>query len=238
MTIEIPLIEHPSQFPDPNQALAEPNGLLGYGYLLSNELLIKAYYEGIFPWFNPGEPVFWWSPDPRAAFDPKTTTPSKSLRKKLRQTPFVIKVNAQFEQVIDECAKATSKRPETWITPEMRLAYRQLHQHGYAHSFEVYQDQQLVGGLYGVAHGALFFGESMFHIATDASKIALFYLLAFTRHHGFQLVDCQLPNPHLKSLGAKEVSRKDFLSYLYQYRDVEMPASIWQTQDITHNFLF
>ncbi|NVJ59988.1 MAG: leucyl/phenylalanyl-tRNA--protein transferase [Gammaproteobacteria bacterium] len=238
MSIELPLIELPEDFPSPLEALVEPNGLLGFGYLLSNELLIKAYYEGIFPWYNPSEPVFWWSPDPRAAFFTNQISPSKSMLKVLRKKEFTISINQRFDQVIEACAEPVENRPSTWISAEMIHAYQQLHRAGYAHSIEVSQQDQLVGGLYGISLGKLFFGESMFHRAPNASKVALHYLVKWCNEHDFPFIDCQMPNSHLLSLGAKEVSRAEFLSYLYQYRDEKVPREMWQAQDITERYQF
>lgn len=238
MTIELALIEQPDDFPNPNEALDDPNGLLGFGALLTQPLLKRAYYEGIFPWYNAGEPVFWWSPDPRAAFYPYNTLPSRNLRKRLRRRDFKVCINRSFSQVISACASQQPNRPDTWITDEMQHAYVRLHQSGLAHSFEVYNEDQLVGGLYGVSIGQMFFGESMFHRMTDASKIALFYLIKFAAFHQFAMIDCQMPNAHLLSLGAKEVSRNEFLRYLYQYRDSEMPSQLWNMRDITEDFEF
>ncbi len=238
MTIELPFIQKPEDFPPVSEALADPNGLLGFGDILSIDLLLSAYRRGIFPWFNEGEPVFWWSPNPRAAFYPDKTSPSRSLIKRLRKRNYQVTINQSFHQVIAQCAQRFVNRPETWITREMQIAYGQLHEAGYAHSVEVWSDEQLVGGLYGVSMGQLFFGESMFHRSTDASKIALFYLLEHCKSANFPLIDCQLPNPHLMSLGAKQVSREDFLSYLYNYRDKDVHPDFWRTRVISDQYRF
>ncbi|WP_144394793.1 leucyl/phenylalanyl-tRNA--protein transferase [Pleionea sediminis] len=238
MTIELPYIERPDDFPPVEQALVAPNGLLAFGSCLSDELLVAAYYQGIFPWFNPGEPVFWWSPNPRAAFFLDDLKPAKSLLKTLRKTRFTVTLNHDFSGVIRHCAEYSKNRPSTWITNEMIKAYENLHQNGVAHSTEVWLDDQLVGGLYGVSMGHLFFGESMFHRATDASKVALFYLAKHCANAGFPLIDCQMPNPHLMRLGAKEVSRREFLRYLYEYRDKKVPLNFWSSQDLTNTYRF
>ncbi len=238
MTLELPYIERASDFPDVNTALVEPNGLLAFGNNLSNDVLLGAYYRGVFPWFNPGEPVFWWSPDPRAAFYPDHTLPSKSLLKQLRKPGFKVTLNADFSGVIEKCAESSANRTATWITQDMIKAYTNLHLAGFAHSLEVWQENQLVGGLYGVSLGKLFFGESMFHRATNASKVALFYLLKHCQSQQFPLVDCQMPNPHLMRLGAKEVSRQDFLRYLYQYRDEKIPSDFWAAKTLSDNYQF
>lgn len=238
MTLELPYIERASDFPDVTTALVEPNGLLAFGNNLSNDVLLGAYYRGVFPWFNPGEPVFWWSPDPRAAFFPDDTQPSKSLRKQLRKPDFKVTLNADFSGVIEKCAESSANRSATWITNDMIKAYTNLHLAGFAHSIEVWHENQLAGGLYGVSLGKLFFGESMFHRATNASKIALFYLLKHCQSLQFPLVDCQMPNPHLMSLGAKEVSREDFLRYLYEYRDENIPSDFWAAKTLSDNYQF
>jgi leucyl/phenylalanyl-tRNA--protein transferase len=238
MTIEIAYIEKPQDFPEVTQALGEPNGLLGFGSQLSTELLLAAYSRGIFPWFNDGEPVFWWSPDPRAAFFPNQIKLSRSLLKTLRKRIFKVTLNQAFQDVMMKCAEPHPNRPATWITREMLQAYCQLHHMGFAHSIEVWQKDNLVGGLYGVSLGRLFFGESMFHRATDASKVALFYLIEHCKSADFPLIDCQLPNPHLLRLGAKEVPRREFVSYLYQYKDEKIPEEFWKTKVLSNYYQF
>ncbi|MCO7222762.1 leucyl/phenylalanyl-tRNA--protein transferase [Pleionea sp. CnH1-48] len=226
--LSLPLIESPEHFPPVETALDDPDGLLAYGFTLSIELLLGAYYRGIFPWYSDGDPVLWWSPNPRAAFFTEQFSPSKSLRKQLRKADFKVSINQNFAAVIKGCSDPRKDQSGTWITEEMQLAYIDLHRAGYAHSVEVWQQEQLVGGLYGVSLGRLFFGESMFHTATDASKVALCYLVSICRSAGFPMIDCQLPNPHLSSLGAETVSRNEFLDYLYQWRDQSVPADMWQ----------
>ncbi|MCL4122396.1 UNVERIFIED_CONTAM: hypothetical protein GTU68_011903 [Idotea baltica] len=178
---------------------------------LSVDTLVSAYCQGIFPWFNNDQPILWWSPDPRMVLVPK----------RIRQQRFKVSCNQRFEQVINSCAlrglKSTnelSDNTETWITESMAVAYTALHKQGYAHSVEVWEEDELVGGLYGLALGNVFFGESMFSIATDASKIALATLCCWLRQHDFHLIDCQVSSDHLTSLGAKEVSRELFLDSL------------------------
>jgi leucyl/phenylalanyl-tRNA--protein transferase len=238
VTIEIAYISEPEDFPEVARALKEPNGLLGFGYRLTTELLQTAYSRGIFPWFNEGEPVFWWSPDPRAVFYPDRTRPPRSLSKVLRKPKFKVTLNHAFQQVIHKCGEPHPNRPATWITPEMIQAYCLLHQQGFAHSVEVWLDNELVGGLYGVSLGKLFFGESMFHRATDASKVALFYLIEHCKSAGFPVIDCQLPNPHLMRLGAKELSRNDFMDYLSQYKGVKIECEFWQPKQLSDHYRF
>lgn len=200
-------------FPSPFEALEEPNGLLAFGGDLSPERVELAYQHGIFPWFGPGEPILWWSPAPRAVFYPKTFAPAKSLKKFQKKQRYSVSINKATAQVIDYCA---SVRPadETWLNEEMRDTYKRLAKKGRVHSVEVWQDETLIGGLYGVSVGQLFCGESMFSLKPNASKVALWYFCRhFARHDG-QLIDCQVMNPHLDSLGAEEIEREDFMQQL------------------------
>lgn len=204
-------------FPSPYEALSDPNGLLALGGDLQPERLLLAYQSGIFPWYSPGEPILWWSPSPRAVFDPKTFKPAKSLKKFQRKHQYTVTINHATESVIDHCA-STRSIEETWLTDEMRLAYKRLAQQGDCHSVEVWDKGELIGGLYGVAVGQIFCGESMFSLKTNASKIALWYFCQhFQSHHG-QLIDCQVMNPHLASLGAYELPRADFLQTLLSFK--------------------
>lgn len=214
--LEIWQLDNELWFPSPNLALDEPNGLLAFGGDLSAERILVAYQRGIFPWFNEGEPPLWWSPAPRMVLYPEEIKISRSLNKRLRRQEFQISFNSCFAEVIEQCAllRATSG---TWITPEMQTAYNQLHQQGYAHSAEVWQDGQLVGGLYGLALGGVFFGESMFSKVSDASKVALVKLTQHLQEQGFKLIDCQVYTNHLASLGAREISRELFLQTLEKY---------------------
>lgn len=199
-------------FPPPE--LAEPGGLLAVGGDLSPQRLLLAYSMGIFPWYNPGEPILWWSPDPRCIIDQQSLKVSRSLAKVLRRGSFQVTFDRDFPAVIDACAASRRSREGTWITPEMQAAYCRLHELGFAHSVECWQGGVLVGGLYGVCLGKCFFGESMFHRVTDASKVALVHLVRHRDGRHFTLVDCQLSTPHLTSLGAQEVSRADYLMRL------------------------
>lgn len=203
-------------FPPIEDALKEPNGLLAFGGDLSPERLRLAYRRGIFPWFNEGEPLLWWSPSPRMVLFPEEIKVSRSLRKRLRRGDFQVTFNHHFAGVIAQCAALRKQREGTWITPAMQAAYQQLHQEGSAHSVEVWQDKALVGGLYGVALGQVFFGESMFSCVSDASKVALVTLAERLKTLDFSFIDCQVYSPHLASLGAREIHRDDFLSKLEQ----------------------
>mgnify|MGYP000035193211 FL=1 len=202
------------EFPPVEQAMQDPDGLLAVGGDLSKERLLLAYSKGIFPWYEDDQPLLWWSPDPRAVIEPQNVKISRSLRKKLRKQEFEVRVDTAFDDVVKRCQSPRAYSNETWITNEMRQAYLALHRDGYAHSIECYQDKELVGGLYGVSIGRLFFGESMFHAATDASKVAFVALCRLLRQQGCPLVDCQMPNPHIMSLGVETISRSEFMLYL------------------------
>jgi leucyl/phenylalanyl-tRNA--protein transferase len=204
-------------FPDPDLALREPDGLLAVGGDLATERLLAAYAQGIFPWYSHGQPILWWSPDPRAVLFPERLKVSRSLRKTLRKRPYQVTLDRDFAGVIDGCAAPRDDGAGTWITSEMRAAYIRLHRAGYAHSVESWVDGELVGGLYGVAIGRVFFGESMFTRRTDASKVAFVHLVRQLQVWGFELVDCQISSDHLKSLGAEEIPRGRFLTLLEDY---------------------
>lgn len=202
------------EFPPVEQAMQDPDGLLAVGGDLSKERLLLAYSKGIFPWYEDDQPLLWWSPDPRAVIEPQNVRISRSLRKRLRRREFEVRVDTAFDDVVKRCQNPRAYSNETWITNEMRRAYLALHLDGYAHSIECYQDKELVGGLYGVSIGRLFFGESMFHAATDASKVAFVALCRLLRQQGCPLVDCQMPNPHIMSLGVETISRSEFMLHL------------------------
>ena len=198
---------------------ANQDGLLASGGDLSVDTLVSAYTQGIFPWFNDGQPILWWSPDPRLVLFPEDIRVSKSLAKTLKKNKFDLRCNTSFEQVIKGCAlrgaqSADQKTEETWITESMHNAYLELHKQGYAHSIEVWQDQQLVGGLYGIAMGSVFFGESMFSRVNDASKVALVGLCQHLPSKNIDLIDCQVASDHLFSMGASEIPRQLFLQFL------------------------
>lgn len=199
-----------AQFPDPADAEQDPNGLLAIGGDLSNERLLMAYRRGIFPWYSTGQPLLWWSPDPRMVLLPEDFRVSRSLRKSIRRNRFEVSIDQAFDQVIDACSQPRPKEQGTWLVPEMIEAYGRLYRSGHAHSIETWLDGTLVGGLYGVALGRIFFGESMFSRASDASKIALVFLVDFMTRWDFALIDCQVYTEHLETLGAKQVPRAEF----------------------------
>ena len=207
------LIPEVSLFPPTEEA--EDDGLLAVGGDLTKERLLAAYSKGIFPWYEVGQPILWWSPDPRLVLTPETLKISRSLRKVLRKQQFEIRFDTAFEKVIKACADVRTEQGEgTWIIPEMQQAYTELHQDGFAHSVESWLDGELVGGLYGISLGQCFFGESMFSTRNDSSKVALVALVEFSREVGIRMIDCQMTTPHLLSLGASEIQRKKFLTNL------------------------
>ncbi|WP_037940019.1 leucyl/phenylalanyl-tRNA--protein transferase [Sulfurospirillum arcachonense] len=213
MSLEIPrLLEDEFIFPNPNKAHKE--GLLAWGGDLSVNRLMSAYSQGIFPWYSQNDPILWWSPDPRLLLFPKDFKISKSLKKSRKK--FTIKYNTNFEEVISTCKRL---RKDTWISKEMQEAYISLHVKGYAKSIECYKDEKLVGGLYGVIVGSVFCGESMFSLASDASKVALWELCELMKKHGGDFIDCQMPTDHLLSLGSKKVAREEYLQMLATCKD-------------------
>ena len=230
MTIYLPqLAEDDVLFPSIDTALDEPNGLLAFGGDLSVERLINAYRHGIFPWFSEDDPLLWWSPDPRAMFDPTLFKPSKSLKKFLKKSDYTVSLNLATAKVIELCATSRGK-DETWITLEMQHAYQQWAAQGGVHSVEVWQDNSLIGGLYGVAVGQLFCGESMFSLRDNASKIALWlFCQHFSQHQGV-MIDCQMMNPHLASLGAQEISKREFQKSLLKLRDKSVTSHCYTPQ--------
>lgn len=201
-------------FPNTDNALEEPNGLLAAGGRLEVNWLLYAYKRGIFPWFSDDEPILWWSPAPRTVFFPEHIHKSKSLAKKMRQLNYRVEKNLNFNAVLNACAEPRSDQNGTWITEPMKQAYLKMHLEGHAHSWEFYLADELLGGLYGVSIGRVFFGESMFSRYSNASKIALMHLI---ESGDYDMVDCQLPTEHLKSLGAKELSREEFEQCLIKY---------------------
>lgn len=199
----------------PPQHLAEKEGLLAIGGDLSEKRLLLAYQMGIFPWYSEEEPIMWWSPDPRFVLYPSEFIVSKSLKKTIRKKQFTIRIDTAFDQVIRACATITRKKQDgTWLVADMIGAYLKLHESGFAHSFEAWRDNTLVGGLYGVSLGRCFFGESMFSCQANASKVALAYMVEYLSERSFDLIDCQVPTEHLVSLGAREIPRKQFLREL------------------------
>ena len=223
---------HKTIFPDVELALQEPDGLLAIGGDLSIERLVSAYQKGIFPWYSEDQPILWWSPDPRMVLQPTEIKVSRSLAKKIRQQRFQVTFDQNFKDVIIECSKPRLEngclQSETWIVDKMIEAYINLHNAGIAHSVECWLDGKLVGGLYGIAIGHVFFGESMFSRVSDASKIAFVTLAKQLQQWDFKLIDCQVYTPHLESLGASMISRKNFINLLQQYAN---STSKWQKPD-------
>ncbi len=231
--IMMPPLTHSTCFPPVTQALRTPNGLLAAGGDLSPTRLLDAYRHGIFPWFSAGEPILWWSPDPRMVLLPGEFKLSHSLRKTLRLGGHKIRTDTSFEQVMRACAaprESAGGNCGTWIQEEMIEAYCALHRLGHAHSVETWKDGQLVGGLYGVALGRIFYGESMFSRRTDASKIALAHLAAQLKRWDFGMIDCQMKTPHLASLGAREIPRKEFIARLQELINYA-PVTAWRFDD-------
>lgn len=201
-------------FPPVEQAMVEPNGLLAIGGDLSPSRMIRAYAQGIFPWYNPDEPILWWCPDPRTVIRPGQMHVSRSLRRAIRRADYAVTMNQDFDQVIRRCAAPRSGQKGTWLGPEMRHAYRELHDAGFCQSIEIWRFGRLIGGLYGISLGRSFFGESMFSHATNGSKLALYYLSEQLAAWQFDLIDCQISSQHLLSLGAEELPRPQFQQIL------------------------
>ncbi|MFO7706208.1 MAG: leucyl/phenylalanyl-tRNA--protein transferase [Halopseudomonas sp.] len=222
------LDEQDLQFPSPDQALDEPPGLLAAGGDLSPARLVKAYRSGIFPWYEDGQPLLWWCPNPRTVLLPRQLHVSRSMRKFLKHSPFRVSLDRAFAEVMQGCAEPRDYTDATWITQEMQDAYRQLHRLGIAHSVEVWDQDHLVGGLYGLALGKVFFGESMFSRQTNASKTAFIHLAGQLAEWGFELIDCQMPTDHLFSFGAQSLSRNEFIERL-NVLCPEGSASAWGT---------
>lgn len=224
------------EFPPLHKALHEPNGLLAAGGDLSSERLVAAYRHGCFPWYQDGQPILWWSPDPRTVLLPSNLHISRSLRKVLRSDLFSVTFDRNFTDVIHACSEPRKDEDGTWITSEMQAAYFALHAQGHAHSVEVWQQDQLVGGLYGIAIGQLFFGESMFSRTSNASKVGFVTLVSALKAAGFVLIDCQMPTAHLISLGAESIRRSEFSEYLTQHLDINTDMQ-WLTPAITTSTL-
>jgi leucyl/phenylalanyl-tRNA--protein transferase len=210
----IPWLGRDDSFPPVSEALATPNGLLCAGGDLSPRRLLEAYGRGIFPWFSEGDPILWWSPDPRMVLFPAELKVSRSLRRAIARGTYETRTDTAFRAVIEACAAPRGGRPGTWIVPQMVEAYTALHEQGFAHSVESWKDDKLVGGLYGIALGRVFFGESMFTLAPDASKVALVALVTRLAARGFRMIDCQQATAHLASLGAREIPRREFAKRL------------------------
>jgi leucyl/phenylalanyl-tRNA---protein transferase len=230
----IPWLERRTPFPPVGSALKNPNGLLAAGGDLSPGRLLDGYRRGIFPWFSEGDPILWWSPDPRMVLLPDELKISRSLAKTLRNRKYEVRFDSAFAETVAGCAAPRDGESGTWITEDMLDAYRELHRLGHAHSVETWIAGRLAGGLYGVAAGGVFFGESMFSIARDASKIALAALVAHLRSSGFGLIDCQMRTSHLESLGAREVPRSRFSRMLEELIDYEREPGSWSGASFVH----
>ncbi len=218
-------------FPPVEQAFED--GLVAAGGDLSPARILNAYRHGLFPWFNEDDPILWWSPNPRMVLFTDSIKLSKSLKKTIRKSAFSITLDRAFEQVMIACSLPRTENSDdgTWIHPEMIDAYVELHKQGHAHSVECWQDDELIGGLYGVAIGKMFFGESMFSRARDSSKIALAALCQQLNRWEFELIDCQVYSEHLASLGAQEIERKDFVAYVHKLSQLNSPNKAWQLDD-------
>lgn len=233
----LPLLpDHPVGFPDPNSAMDDPDGLLAAGGALSNDWLIAAYAHGIFPWFDADDQhILWWSPKQRAVIRPGSMRVSRSLRKRIRNAGFRASMDKSFSAVIASCQAPRPNQQGTWITADMQAAYRDLHAQGLAHSVEVWENEEIVGGLYGVSLGRYFFGESMFSRRPDASKIAFYVLHQQLKKWRFSVIDCQILNPHLASLGVAEMSRAEFLQGLADNPIQETRHGRWFLDDSLAN---
>ncbi len=230
----LPADDDEAPFPPVELALRDPDGLLAFGGSLSVQRLLHAYRQGIFPWYSKGQPIMWWSPDPRAVLFPDDLNVSRSLRKTLKKELYNVTLDTAFAEVMDACAEPRDDDAGTWITDEMKDAYYDLHQQGHAHSVEAWQDDELVGGLYGVAIGKVFFGESMFTRRSDASKVAFVHLVQQLKNWGYALIDCQVHSGHLASFGAANIPRAEFISLLNKHSNNSTENKIsntWQFDD-------
>jgi leucyl/phenylalanyl-tRNA--protein transferase len=214
--------------PPVTEALAEPNGLLAAGGDLSVARLVDAYRHGIFPWFSPGQPILWWSPDPRMVLIPRELKVARSLDKVLRNRHYEVRADTDFRAVIEGCAEPRPEQDGTWISDDMIAAYGALHERGIAPSVETWIDGELAGGLYGVALGRMFYGESMFTRVADASKIALVHLARQLERWQFGMIDCQMHTPHLASLGARQIARADFMRKLRELVNCDGVTGRWE----------
>jgi leucyl/phenylalanyl-tRNA--protein transferase len=231
MTGMIPWLESSDPFPPLERALAEPDGLLAAGADLTPARLLAAYRSGIFPWYSAGQPVLWWSPDPRMVLFPGEFRMPRSLAKRLRRCDYEIRVDTAFETVIHACAAPRSDGAGTWITPDMIAAYCELHRLGHAHSVETWIDGELAGGLYGIALGRVFYGESMFARTADASKIALATLVHQLDRRQFGIIDCQMNTAHLARFGAREIPRREFSRHLAELVNYPQTDDVWRFGD-------
>lgn len=227
----IPWLTDTDEFPPVQQALTEPNGLLAAGDSLDPMRLLAAYRRGIFPWYSGRQPVLWWSPDPRMVLFPGEFRMPRSLAKRLRRRDYEIRVDTSFAAVMQGCAMPRSDDAGTWITQDMIAAYCELHRLGHAHCVETWIDGELAGGLYGVALGRAFYGESMFARSNDASKIAFAHLVRQLERWQFGLIDCQMNTAHLARFGAREIPRTEFSRALTELVNYPLPASVWRFED-------
>ena len=218
---------HRPAFPPTSRATRRPNGLLAAGGALTPDWLLAAYRRGIFPWFSDGEPILWWSPDPRMVVFPDQVRITRSLRKTLRNSAYEVRLDHDFAAVIKACAEPREPGGGTWITPAIQAAYLRMHELGYAHCVETWIDGELAGGLYGIAIGRAFYGESMFSRRTDASKIAFAHLTRFLLQHDFRVLDCQMTTQHLSSLGGREIPREAFARMLAELTREDRPPARW-----------
>lgn len=226
----MPIYQLPDEAYFPAPEMAEPDGLLAVGGNLSPERLLNAYATGIFPWYGEEQPILWWSPNPRTVLFPKDFKRHKNLRRTVQGGKFQVRFDTQFKEVISHCSQISRKEQAgTWITREMKAAYIELHELGFAHSVETYLDDKLVGGLYGISLGGAFFGESMFHLVSDASKVALWYLVERCLAWNFDFIDVQQDTQHLRSLGAVNIERKKFLFLLKESLKKETRKGKWKT---------
>jgi len=233
MTFRLPWLDpdhEQATFPAVDRALREPDGLLAAGGRLSAEWLLAAYRSGIFPWYSEGQPILWWSPDPRAVLFPERLKVSRSLRRTLKKAAFTVTMDRAFRAVVEACAEPRKDSMGTWITPDMMDAYCRLHELGIAHSVEYWQKERLVGGLYGVAVGRVFFGESMFSRETDASKVAFVHLVRQLQAWGYPLIDCQVGSHYLTGFGAENISRPEFVTLLDKWCQVPGHPPPWQLE--------
>src|SRR5512146_498864 len=224
----IPWLELQDPFPPVARALRHPNGLLAAGADLSVERLIDAYRRGIFPWYSEGQPLLWWSPDPRMVLFPPELRIARSLKKRLRRRDYEVRADTCFEAAMRACAAPRAEESGTWITEDMVTAYTALNRSGFAHSVETWIDGELAGGLYGVALGRMFYGESMFMRVADASKIALAHLVRQIERWGFGMIDCQMKTAHLAAFGAREIPRAKFMRKVVELVNYPAPASPWR----------
>ena len=226
------ILDDAQEFPDVETALEEPDGLLAVGGCLSSKRLENAYRHGIFPWYSENEPILWWSPNPRLILKPKNLIISRSLQKLIRKEKFQISFDAAFEDVLEACSGSRADTQGTWITPEMKSAYLNLHRLGLAHSVECWYQRELVGGLYGIAIGRVFYGESMFYKYSNASKVAFVSLVEMLCSWGYVLIDCQIQTQHLINFGAENLPRNEFVGLLAENCDLAPLAMAWKPFDL------